>query len=236
MNGTFDVAEAEPKPDFWYALPHGYRRIDLHPTAEGLAEVARQINELPDEFRDRADQVFRLYAAVVTMMRKQQVQGCALGMHPDGQGGAALSVLTVAGVPMPGVNPKLVLTKLLEAGGAGTTPDEGIRPVELPSGTGFLTERREKAVAPGGPPQDQEGSREETVWRAMAAIPDTGSSSVVTVQLVTPSVELAHDYRGVLLGIAHTVTFTDPAEAAAEQASGTEAPGSVAEAIRDIFG
>jgi hypothetical protein len=45
---------------------------------------------------------------------------------------------------------------------------------------------------------------------------------------VTSSVPLADDYRGVLLGVAHTVTFTDPA-ASAEGNGGSgpfAAPGS----------
>jgi hypothetical protein len=43
------------------------------------------------------------------------------------------------------------------------------------------------------------------------AIPVLRTSSIITVQLVTPAVELADDYRGVLLGVARTVTFDDPA-------------------------
>ncbi|WP_251070201.1 hypothetical protein [Streptomyces sp. ISL-96] len=95
MNDLFDIAAVEQKPAFWYGLPLGYRQVDLQPSPAGLAEVARQINDLPSEVRDRADQVFRLYAIVVMMLQKQQVQGCALGMHPDDSGGSALSVLTV---------------------------------------------------------------------------------------------------------------------------------------------
>jgi hypothetical protein len=220
-----------PRPLFWYGLPHGYRQVDLHPTSEGLDEVARQIKALPEPLRDRADQVFRLYAVVVTMIQKQQVHGFALGLHPDDIGGDALSVLTISSVPMPGLNPTVVLAKLL-AGTAGSTPEDGIRPVELPAGTGFLLETVRKTPAPGRPPEGEEGPREGTVWQGTVAIPDIASSSVITVQLVTASVELADDYRSVLLGTARTVTFTDPAAPlpAAE-------PGSVtAEDTRSVFG
>ncbi|MBA2944935.1 hypothetical protein [Streptomyces himalayensis] len=208
MNGFLDNGPPELKPKFWYGLPYGYLKLDLQPSAEGLQEVARQINELPRELRDRAEQVFRLYAIVVTMLQKQQVQGCALGMHPDDNGSPSLSVLTVSTLSTPEGNPKAALTQMLA--GAGTGPDNGVVPVKLPVGTGFLIESERRTVAPSAPPEGQEEPLEGTVWQGTVAIPDTRSSSVITVQLVTPSVELADDYRGVLVGIAHTVTFTDP--------------------------
>ncbi len=236
MSDLLDIAAVEPKPAFWYGLPHGYQQVDLYPPPEGLAGVARQIKELPSELRDRADQVFRLYAVVVMMAQKQRVQGCALGMHPDDSGGFALSVLTVSSVPMPGMNPKLVLAKML-ADGAGSDPDDGLRAVELPVGTGFLSESVQTTVAPGVPPEGQEEPRHGTVWQGMVAIPDAGSSSVITVQLVTASVELADDYRAVLLGAARTVTFTDPALADVEQHDSAAATsGSAADVMRNDFG
>ena len=90
MNALLDQRE-KPKPEFWYGLPYGYAQVDLQPSPEGIQEVARQLSALPDDLRDRADQVFRLYAIVLTMLRSQDVMGCALGMHPDEQGGASLS-------------------------------------------------------------------------------------------------------------------------------------------------
>ncbi|MFI6013090.1 hypothetical protein ACIBAG_30465 [Streptomyces sp. NPDC051243] len=222
MNGFLDIAPPEPKPDYWYGLPYGYLRLDLQPTAEGLLEMARQINELPAEARDRADQVFRLYAVVVSMLRSQQVQGCALGMHPDDStGDPVMSVLTVSTLSTPKGNPKAALTQMLAAGG-GTGADNGIVPVELPIGTGFLIESERRTVSPGAPPEGQDEPLEETVWQGTVAIPDTRSSSVITVQLVTPSVHLADDYRGVLLGVARTVTFTDPN--APTEANGASGP------------
>lgn len=212
------------RPVFWYGLPHGYLQLDVHPTQTHLDALAQQIRELPDDLRDRADQVFRMYATVVTLMSSQQVQGCALGMHPDEAGGSALSVLTVSSVEMSGVSPKAVLGKLLETG-AGDSLDDGIRPVELPSGTGFLTDTTRTAVAPGA-------AAEGTVWQGTVAIPDTQNSTVIMVQLVTASVELADDYRNILLGVARTVTFTNPAAADDEE----PAPGSTAAAVRSDFG
>ncbi|GGZ39246.1 hypothetical protein [Streptomyces poonensis] len=226
MNGFLDIAAPEPKPEFWYGLPHGYLKVDLQPSAERLQEMARQISELSEALRDRADQVFRLYAIVVTMLQKYQVQGCALGMHPNDNGSSSLSVLTVSTLAIAEGNPKAALTQLLA--GAGTGPDNGIVPVRLPIGTGFLFTSERHTVAPTAPPEGQEGPSEGTVWQGTVVIPDTRSSSVITVQLVTPSVDLADDYRAILLGVARTVTFEDPA-APAERHGGTgpfAAPGS----------
>ena len=200
--------EAEPKPEFWYGLPHGFLQLDLQPSPEGIQEVARQLSALPDDVRDRADQVFRLYSVVLTLLRSQAVMGCALGMHPDERGEPTLSVLTVSTVPTSGAHPEAVLLQLLGDGGTGR--GDGIVPVELPVGTGYVWETERTTVAPTAPPDGQEGPAEGTVWQGTVAIPVPRSSSIITVQLVTASVELADDYRGVLLGVARTVTFEDP--------------------------
>ncbi|CAM5508844.1 hypothetical protein [Streptomyces canus] len=208
MNAFLDTVEAEPKPDFWYGLPHGYLQLDLQPSPEGIQEVARQINAFPDDLRDRADQVFRLYVGVLTMLRSQEVMGCALGMHPDERGEATLSVLTVSTVPTSGAHPEAVLLQML---GDGTGPADGIVPVELPAGTGYVLETERTTPAPTAPPEGQDEPAQGTVWQGTVAIPVLRTSSIITVQLVTPAVELADDYRGVLLGVARTVTFDDPA-------------------------
>ncbi|WP_405556662.1 hypothetical protein OHV08_22845 [Streptomyces canus] len=208
MNGLLDTVDAEPKPEFWYGLPYGYLQLDLQPTPEGIQEVARQINALPEDVRDRADQVFRLYAIVLTMLRSQAVMGCALGMHPDERDEPTLSVLTVSTVPTSGAHPEAVLLQML---GDGTGPADGIVPVELPVGTGYVLETERTTLAPTAPPEGQEDPAQGTVWQGTVAIPVPRTSSIITVQLVTPAVELADDYRGVLLGVARTVTFDDPA-------------------------
>ncbi|MFF4060240.1 hypothetical protein ACFYZ8_31935 [Streptomyces sp. NPDC001668] len=206
MSGFLDTVEAEPKPEFWYGLPYGYLQLDLRPTPEGIQEVARLLASLPDEVRDRADQVFRLYSVVLTLLRSQAVMGCALGMHPGERGEPTLSVLTVSTVPTSGAHPEAVLLQML-----GSGPDNGIVPVELPVGTGYVLETQRTTLAPTAPPDGQDEPVQETVWQGTVAIPVPRTSSIITVQLVTPAVELADDYRGVLLGVARTVTFDDPA-------------------------
>lgn len=200
------MKETAPKPEFWYGLPYGYLQLDLQPSPEGIQEVARQLSALPEDLRDRADQVFRLYAVVLTMLRRQQVMGCALGMHPDERGEGTLSVLTASTLPTSGAHPEAVLLQML-----GDGPDNGIVPVELPAGTGYVLETERTTPAPTAPPEGQDDPAQGTVWQGTVAIPVPRTSSIITVQLVTPAVELADDYRGVLLGVARTVTFDDPA-------------------------
>ncbi|WP_030319858.1 hypothetical protein [Streptomyces sp. NRRL B-3229] len=231
MNALLDERE-QPKPEFWYGLPYGYAQVDLQPSPEGIQEVARQLSALPDDLRDRADQVFRLYAIVLTMLRSQDVMGCALGMHPDEQGGASLSVLTVSTVAASGANPAAVLLQML-----GTGPDNGIVPVELPTGTGYLLETERTTLAPTAPPDGQDEPAQGTVWQGTVAIPVARTSSIVTVQLVTPAVELADDYRGVLLGVARTVTFEDPAAPGeVDNGSGPSSDGGPGTVERSPFG
>ncbi|MFJ6389421.1 hypothetical protein ACIQJT_17635 [Streptomyces sp. NPDC091972] len=209
MSAYLGTVETEPRPEFWYGLPYGYLQMDLRPTPEGIQEVARQLDALPEGLRDRADQVFRLYSVVLTLLRSQAVMGCALGMHPGENGEPTLSVLTVSTVPTSGAHPEAVLIQMLGDGGTGA--DDGLVPVELPAGTGYLWETERTTVAPTAPPDGEEGPAQGTVWQGTVAIPVPRTGSIVTVQMVTPSVDLADDYRGVLLGVARTVTFDDPA-------------------------
>ncbi|MCX5093293.1 hypothetical protein OOK36_31280 [Streptomyces sp. NBC_00365] len=234
MNKHLGVADTAPQPMFWYGLPHGYLELDLNPSSEGVAELARRVSGFPQEVRDRVAQLFRLYATTVTMLRKQSVATCALGMHPDGNGEASLSVLTISAVPSTGANPKLVLADMVTSHAGGSASD-GMQPIELPVGIGFLTEQVRKTAAPGVPPEGQEEPLEGSVWQGMVAVPNTRTSSIITVQLVTPAVELADDYRAVLLGTARTLTFTDPA-AAGTGHDADSVSSSAAQAVRNDFG
>lgn len=176
--------------------------------------------------------MFRMYAAMVMMLQKQRVQGCGLGIHTDETGQTRLSVLVAASVTSEGVNPKAALARMMADGGAAL--DRGMRPVDLPVGAGFLMESVRKVPAPGPSIDGQEGSRQERIWQGLMAIPDVRSSSVVTLQMVTPSVDLADDYRGVLLGVARTVTFTDPSLEQGADESGN--PDRGADGVRTVFG
>ncbi|MFF9477414.1 hypothetical protein [Streptomyces sp. NPDC014733] len=239
MNGLIDTTTAAPKPEFWYGLPYGYLRLDLDPTPEGIQETARQITLLPPEHRDRADQIFRLYAGVLTMLRKREVMGCALGMHPDDDGEPTLSVLTVSTVATTGMNPHAVLMQLLGGDSTGTTAADGIVPVEIPVGTGYVWETVRRTPSPAAPPEGEEVGEEETregtVWQGTVAIPRPDRASILMLQLVTPAVESAQDYRGVLLGVARTVSFTDPAAEAAANGN-SEASAAYDAAERSPFG
>jgi hypothetical protein len=240
---THDDAATLPQPQFWYEIPFGYAPLDVYPSDERMAELAREILALPDDVRGRADQMFRLYALTMYELQKHRVQGCALGIHPDEKEGASMSVLTVSSVDVPGsVGPKAVLATLLGSG-AGETRETGIVPVELPCGPGFLTHSVESPVPAGASVTDGEdveeaggrGHPEAPVWRGMLAIPDTRASAIVVLQLVSPSVHLADDYRNVLVGIGRTVSFTDPA-LASRMGDGPVEAGSAAAAVRNDFG
>lgn len=235
MNSVQKDSPVKPRPVFWYDLPYGYLQVDVYPGGQRMQELAGEILALPEGLRDRADQVFRMYALMMWELQKHRVVGCALGLHPDGESGASMSVLTVSMVETQGVNPKAALT-LLMASGAGDTTGTGIVPVELPCGTGFVTGTVEETNVPDLQPAPGEAPAKASVWRGMVAIPDTRSSSVTVLQLVTPSLHLADEYRNVLLGVASTVTFTDPQLADAVGRASQPESGTVAEAVRNDFG
>ncbi|MDG4862307.1 hypothetical protein P8605_29600 [Streptomyces sp. T-3] len=226
------------RPAFWYGLPHGYVRIDLDPPLESLIELVRQAAALPDGERERVDEVLRFYAATVQALNAQQVQSCAMGMHPDDAGGLATSVLTVSTVAASGGNAKLVVAGL--AGSAADAPDTGLRPLQLPVGLAYLAEEKRRTIAPGPPPEGSEGPRYEQIWQGTIAVPAPGNRDIVMLQLVTSAVALADDYRNVLVGIAHTLSFTDPTEDRATGPDGTSSdgtpPNSAAAAVHDDFG
>lgn len=235
MNGTQESSVAEQPPAFWYDLPQGYVQLDVYPTPERLATTAREILALPEEVRERADGVFRLYAITMWELQKQRVQGCAMGMHPDDRGGVTTSFLTVFSVDTQGANPKAAMARLVDGDDAGAD-EHGFVPVELPCGLGFRTDTVRSAPAPGRPAAGGDLPDEQPVWQGMVAIPDVRSSMIIVVQLVSSSVELAEEYRGVLHGVAGTVSFADPKQSDGRGQPAEPMPGSAAEAVRNDFG
>ncbi|MEJ8669091.1 hypothetical protein WKI71_13315 [Streptomyces sp. MS1.AVA.1] len=63
-----------------------------------------------------------------------------------------------------------------------------------------------------------------------------GGHDIVLIQLVTEAVDQADDYRDVLLGIAHTLTYTDPSQPGPGEVQDSPAPGSAAHQVQNDFG
>jgi len=63
-----------------------------------------------------------------------------------------------------------------------------------------------------------------------------GVHHIVMIQLVTLKVDQADDYRDVLLGIAHTLTYADPSQPAPGTAQDSPAPRSAAHQVQSDFG
>ncbi|MGP3999381.1 hypothetical protein [Streptomyces sp. 8N706] len=224
----------ESEPAFWYGIPYGYMTLDLDPPLERIEALVEEVLRFPEGLRDLGEQVLRFYTGVITSLNAQNVQGCAVGLHPDEEGGVSLSTLTVSTVPASGVSAKLVLAAMV--GTAADNLDEAMRPLELPCGTGFVAEKKRRTVAPGRPPEGSDTPPEGTIWQGTVAVTGSGTRDIVVIQLVTSAVDLADDYRNVLLGVAHTLTFTDPSVLEAEgDPAGAEA-NVPADASRSPFG
>ncbi len=221
------------KPSFWYGMPVGYLSLDLHPPAEQLMETINLLRGLPEQERDEADRALRLYAGIVNLLNANRVQECALGMHPNDSGGFTTSVFTVSTLPTSG-SAKLVVASL--AGSAADSPDEGTRPLELPCGLGYLSEKRSPAPRSTRRPELND-TLPSHIWEGTVAVAAPSAPELIVLQMVTPDLDSADDYRNILLGIARTLTFTDPERATAdEKAQEPEAPTGAAAAMRNDFG
>jgi hypothetical protein len=227
------ATSGEATPVFWYGIPHGYMKLDLDPPRERVEELIRQLNTLPAERRAQASQVLQFYAGFVTTLSAQNVHMCAIGNHPDEDGTIVTSTLTISTVSASGHNAKLVIAGL--AGTASDDPDSGMRPLELPCGLGYLSEEKKRTVAPGRAPDSPEGPLRGDVWQGTVAVTGSGTPDIIVVQMVTPAVHLADVYRDILLGVARTLTFTDPAKPQVSPDSEPQA-GSVDAAMRADFG
>ncbi|MFD8548352.1 hypothetical protein [Streptomyces sp. NPDC059649] len=234
MTDLWTKPESGPIPAYWYGLPHGYLPLELDPPVEQLTALVNHILGLPEDVRGPAERVLRFYAGAVTGLNSHNVQGCAIGLHPDDEGGFSSSVLTFSTVAAPGVNPALVLARMAVA--TDEDPDRDVQPLELPCGTGFLATETRCTVAPGRPPEEDGSAQEDPVWQGTIAVTGPGTSDIVVVQLVTPALELADDYRDVLLGVGHTVSFFDPSSATEADGGGDTGPGAAAETAKNPFG
>lgn len=235
MTGT-DEATFRPKPAFWYGIPHGYLQMDLTPSAGQLEELAEQVRNLPESHRERADHVVRFYAGVVRGLNAQRAVACLIGMHPNEEGNPVLSVITLSVVPSTGVNPALVVADL--ASSAAKRPEDGIIPMELPTGTAFLAEQVRRTPAPGRPPEGSDEPLEGKVWQGTVAVSAPDGADVIVMQLVTPALDQREDYRNILTGFAHTLSFADPhlPEGSDGPLTARPVPGSAAAAVQDDFG
>ncbi|MEU7152584.1 hypothetical protein AB0B15_31830 [Streptomyces sp. NPDC045456] len=235
---TSRAAESAEPADaqFWYAIPHGYLQLDLTPPVEQVQELVDQVSGLPDAMRAQAEPVLQFYAGLVTSLNAQNAQACLLGMHLDEDGNPATSVITFSTVPSHGLTAKVVI-----AGMAGADRDasgDTARPLQLRAGLAFFTETERRTIAPGRPPEGSDVPPMGAVWQGTVAVTGPGGANIVVIQLVTSAVAMAEDYRNILLGVAETLSFTDPARATGR--AGTQEtepkPDSVGAAVRNVFG
>ncbi|MGP2440145.1 hypothetical protein [Streptomyces sp. JW3] len=227
-----DAANLGRQPSFWYGLPVGFTSLDLHPPTEQLMEVVRRLRGLPDQERDEADRALRLYVGILNLLDANRVQECALGVHPGESGGFTTSVFTVSLVPTSGNSAGLVVAGL--AGQATGSQDEGMRPLQLPCGIGFLSEQLSAAPQSVRRP---EVTVPEHIWQGTIAVAAPNTPELIVLQMVTPDLTHADAYRDILLGIARTLTFTDPARSRVESITPeTQARTGAAAAMRNDFG
>jgi hypothetical protein len=223
------------KPSFWYVVPHGYLPLDLDPPVETVDALFDGVRSLPDELRGQGERMLQFYGGLLWALDAQRAQACMLGMHPTEDGEPALSVITISTVSTAGNKPELVIASMV--GSATERPEDGIVPLDLPCGIGFLDEQKRRTTAPGLPRDGSGVPQEGTVWQGTVTTPGPDQNSVIVLQLVTPAIHQSEDYQNILLGVAHTLTFTDPSGSDADRPAAEAATkGSVAQAIQNDFG
>ncbi|MEU3991184.1 hypothetical protein OG301_34550 [Streptomyces platensis] len=233
MNEPFAGAAEKPIPEIWYGIPHGYVQVDLDPPVEQIEELVQQVLALPDGLRAQAEPVVQFYAGFVTALNKQNARACLLGMHLDEYDEPATSVITFSTVPAHGTSAKAII-----AGTAADTVDGSAHPLELPAGLAYFSEEERRTPAPGRPAEGSDGPLMGDIWQGTVAVTGSGGSEIVVIQLVTSAVEMAEDFRNILLGVAHTLSFSDPSLSGDEAGTGAREPepDSVVAAVRSVFG
>lgn len=227
-----EVQEAR-RPLLWYGLPHGFQNLDLDPSQERLLEVRQELASLSCEKAMHARQVLDFYRGVVELLRRQDVVSSAIGIHPDESGGVALSVFSVSSTALGGLDPKAVLTRMLDSR-KGASAESGVKPLLLPCGLAFFKEDIPTRRVPGYGADDSGPQRQGRVWEGTVMVPNTLEASVVTLQLSSAAVNEAQNYRQILIGIAHTLTFTDPA--VAEKWDSEPSYSTISKEMKDTFG
>ncbi|MEU6543284.1 hypothetical protein [Streptomyces sp. NPDC046859] len=75
------------------------------------------------------------------------------------------------------------------------------------------------------------------LWQGVVAVAIPSTPELIVLQMVSPNRDAADDYRNILLGIARTLTFSDPTQTAANGKSDeTERSTGAAAAVRNDFG
>ena len=91
-----------------------------------------------------------------------------------------------------------------------------MRPLELPCGVGFLSEKRPPAPRSSLRPEVNDALPSH-IWQGTIAVAAPSTPELIVLQMVTPDLGSADAYRDILLWIARTLTFTDPTRAAGDE-------------------
>lgn len=236
---VIDDSARDPSSKLWYALPGGYFDIplallDADPgSAEGAYVehiMGLVVDAAPEAERDRYLGAMRDMRFMVRQMRTEGVFGCSLGMHHADDGSSAVSVFTVALQDIEWAPPKVIALRAVSLRECPENVGVLSLPGRHPAAVSDTVAR--VPAAEGLPSQD--------LYQCNLYVPAPSGTQLAVLTLSSPAVGSRREYRDMMEGIAHTVSFQDPMpeiERAARGENGADGPSSnVQNAIAADFG
>lgn len=194
--------------DVW--IPDGYSEMPLTDIARRMSAVEAIFNSLPpSEAKTVAQAVLPAATALFVEMTQLDARYCGIGQHTSPEGGLVTSCLTVCVTDGENINPRLVLTHLVES--RAESGLIGVTDVREVDGRPMLfSERVRELPAPEVPGVPYTGDT-ATTYQLEAVVPSEDGASIAAIELSTPYVDHGPQFRKMIVDMARSVVFR-PAE------------------------
>lgn len=212
-------ASDAPPPPLWFRLPPGYHNLEALSTAD-IDQVAETVLPLILHDRtvvDRSLSELRALLALLSALRDGDSFHTSLGVHPDGDYGASLSVFSLSVTRISLRSPALAAAQCaVSIAKSRIWRTNTVRQLQLPMGipatlvTGILSTPPPELLMEAG----IEASTCE-VFQARLAVPFPTSRHIAVADLTSAAVRHAESYTEIVEGIAQTMTFDSPAQVSA---------------------
>jgi hypothetical protein len=233
-------------PLIHFARPPGFIPVEMDPDYPRMREMfAAGSAHLSQAEIDQWSDGLAAMAVVLAELRASNTVYYAVGAHPDGRGGVttATMAITVVASPLPVPDRDVIATTALQLLQVGSTTGEvRTERLDLGCGPGVAIEDvvRFPAISGTG---DTGAAASVAVARTRIAVPLPDGEALAVLDMATPFLDEAENYRDILYGVAHTIAFDTPAHPLStvdfdphpdrEPASGSARPG---DRIRDVLG
>ncbi|MFI1395565.1 hypothetical protein [Streptomyces sp. NPDC020681] len=207
-----------PAPQMWFRLPPGFHSLDAIDLDEFEHTAATALKPFleGDPAIDRALTDTRALADLLRTMRQGESVHSSVGVHPDGEHGACVSFfsLSVVGIASRTAGLAVAQCALAQANSPLWNTNTG-RLLELPGGLPAAL----VAGTLSAPPAELLGeagvtSPRSEVFQARVTVPCPTGVHVAVAVLTSAAHRHAEAYTDILVGIAQTLSFSEPAQPA----------------------